>query len=243
MHLIKVDATNSTNSFLKELYKTDPQLEATCVLAETQLNGRGQRGASWTSNKGENLTFSIFFPHLSLLPEEQFFLSALVATQLVNLLHKWDIPKLKLKWPNDIMAGNLKIGGILIENVISGNKISASIIGIGLNVNQTEFPGLPKAGSMKKVTGKSFNKEVLLQEILIELEKSLLAFKKKKDPLILKQYEKHLFRFQMVSTFQLPDHSLFSGMITGINREGKLLVKAEEEKIKTFDLKEVKLLW
>ena len=241
MHLIKVSATNSTNSFAREMYRENPGIGPTCILAEKQLQGRGQRGTTWTSEKGKSLTFSIVYPRPNVSVGKQFLLSAAVATTIVQGLNKFNLPRLAVKWPNDIMAGNSKIGGLLIENVISEARITASVIGFGLNVNQEEFPGLPRAGSMKTAAGKSFDLSEVLILLLGNLESCLGTVSSEKEVEIMRAYKKHLFRYLVPSTFELPDGSHFTGIIADVTPEGKLLVRNEDERLQEFDLKEVKL--
>ena len=178
-----------------------------------------------------------------ILPGSQFVLSAAVANSLVKALEKFDLPKLKVKWPNDIMSANLKIGGILIENVISEGKVAATVIGVGLNVNQEEFVGLPGAGSMNSVSGKYFDLDKVLDQLLEVLEESLYALNSRSSEAVLKEYKKHLFRMQIPSTFQLPDESYFTGMIADVTPAGKLLVKTEDELFQEYDLKEIRLCY
>lgn len=243
MHIIKVNAINSTNSFGREMFRENPAMPVTCIWTEKQLEGRGQRGTIWASEAGKNLTFSIVFPKPRIVAGDQFVLSAAVATAVIEALEAFSIPGLKLKWPNDIMSANLKIGGILIENVINDGKIAASVIGIGLNVNQQNFGDLPGAGSMFSVSGRKFDLDDVLSKVLEKAEAALTSLKGQNSEAILKVYKNHLFRRYIPSTFQLPDASYFSGMIIDVTSSGKLLVKTEEEFIKEFDLKEVKLCY
>lgn len=243
MHLIKVSAINSTNSFGREMFRENPAMPATCVIAENQMQGRGQRGTVWNAEPGQNLTFSIIYPKPGISPGHQFLLSAAVATSVVKALDNFNLPRLRVKWPNDIMSANLKLGGILIENVISEAKVTASVIGIGLNVNQRAFKALPNAGSMSSVSGKEFDREEVLQLLLKELDRELKMISDKRAEEILKAYKSRLFRMQVPSTFELPDKTLFPGVITDVTRTGKLVVRCEEELLREFDLKEVRLLF
>lgn len=243
MHLIKVNAINSTNSFARELFREKPQLPLTCIVAKKQLEGRGQRGSTWDAEEGKNLTFSVVLPRPDVSPSQQFLLSAAVAISLLKSLEKLELPQLKIKWPNDILSANQKIAGILIENILADGKIAASILGIGLNVNQERFENLPQAASMKMVTATEQDLDLVLQTVLQDLEKNLSGISNDKAQAIIKDYEKYLFRRGIPSTFKLPHGQLITGMINGITPQGKLLVKDEEEKIKEFDLKEVALCY
>lgn len=243
MHLIKVNAINSTNSFARDLFREKPEMPLTCIVAKKQLEGRGQRGTSWDAEEGKNLTFSVFLPKPEVSPPNQFLISAAVANTLLKSLDKYELPRLKIKWPNDILSANQKIAGILIENILTEGKIAASIIGIGLNVNQERFDNLPKAASMKMITGKEQDMDSVLKTLLQDLETGLVGISEENSEEILMTYENHLFRRKVPSTFRLPQGKLFTGFITGITPQGKLLVQDEEEHIMEFDLKEVALCY
>ncbi|MDT0675795.1 biotin--[acetyl-CoA-carboxylase] ligase [Autumnicola musiva] len=243
MRIIKVNAINSTNEFVRDFYNGNNKFEPVCVTAYTQTKGKGQRGAGWESNPGENLTFSILYPEVNVAGSNQFLLSAAVALSILDVLGKHNIPNLRVKWPNDIMAANLKICGILIENILKKNTISASIIGIGLNVNQTEFLNLPKAGSLQLVAGKTFNTDKLLEELLNSIERRLQKLTNYLKLEILKEYQSKMFKKDVVSTFQFPDGSHLTGIIRGVSNDGLLKVELEDEVFRVFDLKEIKLLF
>ena len=243
MLIIKVNATASTNSLAREWYQSNKNLSPTCIQAFDQISGRGQRGASWLSNAGENLTFSVIYPSPEVSVQTQFVLSAGVGLALLDALNELKIKNLKLKWPNDIMAANFKIGGILIENILNAGKIGTTIIGVGLNVNQLAFPGLPKAASLKSLTQREFETETVLELILIHIERFLNSLKTTPALKILSRYEQELFRKNKASTFELPDGNFLTGIIKGITPAGLLKVQVEDDIIKTFDLKELKLLF
>lgn len=243
MHLIKVDAINSTNSFARQMFKETPEMSTTCIVARQQLEGRGQRGTSWLSQPGQNLTFSLIFPNPRVSPSCQFLLSASVSTAVVEALNIFEIPKLKVKWPNDIMTANYKIGGILIENVITEGALAATIIGVGLNVNQTTFPDLPAAGSLKLAAGRDFDLDEVLARITTLLEQELENVRDSRSEEILRLYKNHLFRINIPSTFELPDKTLLTGIIEDVGLNGKLKVKIKDDLFKEFDLKEIQLCY
>lgn len=241
MKVVKVDATSSTNSFLKDFVKTHPQKKMYCVVAHHQVEGRGQRGTVWESEAGKNLTFSVYFPGLKSVHNETFKLSALVALALKNVLTTYDIPTLSIKWPNDILSRQLKIGGILIENMMTQNRNGASIIGIGLNVNQTSFPNLPQASSMKFMTNKTFNLEELLNDILLEFEKIPALFNESSFKEIISDYYASLFKYNKVTMLQFPNGSLAQGLIRGVDNYGRLIVEFDEDRLDSFDIKEIQI--
>lgn len=243
MNLIKLDAIDSTNTYLKNL-STKVELEDyTVVVANTQTDGRGQMGTNWLSEATKNLTFSVFKKIDCLDNNEQFYLSIATSLAVFKALKYFNIPELKIKWPNDILSANQKICGILIENVIKSGKMSAAIIGVGININQMEFSGIINATSLKKITGVVYDKDEVLSKIINQIEnyESLILnrnFSKLKD-----EYEHFLFRKDKPSTFKNKKGELFMGFIKGISNKGLLKVLLENNVLKEFDLKQIKLLY
>ena len=242
MNIIKVNATESSNTFARNWYQSNKNSGAVCIWVKEQTAGRGQRGATWQSNTGQNLTFSLVYPNPVIEIDSQFLLSQAVGLGVLEALQEIKIKNLSLKWPNDILSAGFKIGGILIENLWSNGKIAACVIGIGLNINQISFNDLPKASSLKLVTGKDFEPEEVLQILLMKIKAKLDRLGDQKDH-IQQEYEKSLFRKDKVSTFQLPNGKLLSGIILGVTAAGLLKVQVEENRVRTFDLKELKLLF
>ena len=157
MQIIKLNAIDSTNVYLRGLVSEIPLDDFAVVTAEYQSNGRGQRATKWESEKSKNLIISILKKDIRLKLENQFMLNIIVSLAVHKTLKALQIPNLSIKWPNDILSRQNKIGGILIDLVTKKNKIDHAIIGIGLNVNQIEFEQLPKAASLKKITGINYN--------------------------------------------------------------------------------------
>ena len=151
--ILWLKSVDSTNEAARRHISDIDNLSVLSALEQTE--GRGQRGNSWSSNVGENLLFSIvlkFSPEDSsqtfLEARDQFVLNEIAALSVVNFLRSHEIIA-QIKWPNDIYVGSRKICGILIENSLRGNRLSSSIIGIGLNINQRNFNvNLPNPTSM-----------------------------------------------------------------------------------------------
>ena len=164
--IIWLERVDSTNDEARRHISEIDNLSVVSALEQTK--GRGQRGNRWSSQPGENLTFSLVVKDFRIKANEQSAISQATALSLVDLLSRHEI-KARIKWPNDIYAGDEKICGILIENSLKGSKIDWSIIGIGLNVNQTAFPeDLPNPTSMKLCTGNSnpYNTREILEEFM-----------------------------------------------------------------------------
>jgi BirA family biotin operon repressor/biotin-[acetyl-CoA-carboxylase] ligase len=241
--ILKLDATDSTNLFLRNLLRSEDPPDYTVVVVDKQLKGRGQMGTVWVSEGGKNLTFSVLRRFDAFGVEHQFVLNIAICMAVSDVLKALGVPNVKVKWPNDIMSGSVKICGILIENVLKGSIIAQSIIGIGLNVNQTIFEGLEKASSLKVITGKDYDLDELLQKILERIQYHLNGIEAKTVGQLLPAYEEILFRKDKPSTFISPIGDMFVGYVRGVSPSGKLVLELEDEIFKEFDLKEVTLLY
>ncbi|MGE5943319.1 MAG: biotin--[acetyl-CoA-carboxylase] ligase [Flavobacteriales bacterium] len=243
MRIIKLNAIDSTNSYMRRLSSEENLEDYTIVTAKHQTQGRGQMGTVWTSENSKNLMFSVFKDTSKFQLEYPFLISMVTSLALFKTLQSFSISKLAIKWPNDILSEDKKICGILIENVIKQNSLSNTIIGIGLNVNQTEFHDLPKASSLKLITGNVFD----LEEVLFETVKNLRYYfqiLKRADYSTLKvEYETYLFRKDKPSTFRDVEGLMFSGYIKNVTLFGNLQVLLEDDIIKEFDLKDITLMY
>lgn len=243
MEIIKLNATNSTNTYLKNLIKEKPVEDLSCVWALSQTQGRGQQGATWVADPGKNLTFSLLKKFEALPSEYHFLLNMEVSLAIFRALKKLYIPDLAVKWANDILSAKKKICGILIENTLQKEAITASIIGIGLNVNQLFFGELPHVSSLQKIMGHPFDLEEVLLLIGHELEAALSSLSPTRFEAVLREYHSHLFRKDKPSTFEYPNGQRFMGYIRGVDHNGQLQVEQEDALMSSFSLKEVKLLY
>lgn len=243
MEIIKLNATNSTNTYLKNLLKEKQVKDLSCIWALSQTQGRGQQGAKWISEPGKNLTFSVLKKFENLSSEYHFLLNMEVSLAIFRALKKLYIPDLAVKWANDILSSKKKICGILIENTLHKEQISASIIGIGVNVNQIFFNDLPNVSSLQKIMGHPFDLEEVLLLICQELEVSLKSLSPTRFETMLDEYHTHLFRKDKPSTFEYPNGERFMGYIRGVSHNGQLQVEQEDALMSSFFLKEIKLLY
>jgi BirA family transcriptional regulator, biotin operon repressor / biotin---[acetyl-CoA-carboxylase] ligase len=243
MKLIKLDAIDSTNDFLKRLSGEQALENYTVVTAEKQTRGKGQMGAKWDSETGKNLMFSVLINNKLATISEIFDLNVAVALAVLTTLEINNIPNLSIKWPNDIMSDNKKVAGILIENSIKNNGEISSIIGVGLNVNQLNFDELPKASSLAVIMKKEFDKNVILNQFIDCLKLNCDLLYNKLAFQLWDNYNNKLFKKGNPMPFSLPDETKFMGIIQGVNSSGKLEVKLENDTIETFGIKEIQLLY
>jgi BirA family biotin operon repressor/biotin-[acetyl-CoA-carboxylase] ligase len=242
MRLVKLDAIDSTNDFLKDWARREMVENFTVVTAENQTQGKGQMGAVWNSELGKNLIMSVLIKDFLLDASAVFNLNIAVSLAVIQTLESLKIPKLSIKWPNDIMSADKKIGGILIENSFKSDNSIDSIVGIGLNVNQTQFENLPQASSLALQTHRNFDKEVLLYSIVDHLQSILKSWETEASGLK-ESYANLIFKKDTIMTFQKQDQSIFMGKITGVKPNGQLVILAENGLPLDFDIKEVKMIF
>ena len=243
MRIIKLDAIDSTNTYLKALSMSGNADDGLAVVAKLQTNGRGQMGTVWNAQEAKNLTFSVFKEVAYVNVTQHFYLSIAVSLAVYEALNSLGMKRINVKWPNDILADNKKIAGILIENVIKSNVITGSVIGIGINVNQTDFVNLPLASSMLLLSGQVQNLDEVLDSVLKHIDIYFDYLKTKQFKILKSRYESRLFRKNKPSTFKDAEGSVFSGYIIGVSELGNLMIKVEDSIIRSYGFKEVTLLY
>ena len=236
--IIKLNAIPSTNDYLKKRYKSGKIFDGDLIWTESQTSGRGQHNKKWISEPYKGLTFSIYKQFDGLL-FNPFKLNALVCLAIINALEKISIPELSIKWPNDILSENKKIGGILIENFFKKSKINSSIIGVGLNLNQERFEKLPKATSLKIITGEKWTSKIILDALIPVLEEYLFMFDFQ-DSSILDQYQKILWRRNKTVLFDM-DGKLHKGKLKGVDESGMIILQDQEKMISKFNNSQISI--
>ena len=242
MKRIKLDAIDSTNEFLKGLSVEQTLENFTVVTAENQTKGKGQMGSVWVSEPGKNLIMSILVKNF-LTDISQLFNSSIVASvSIIQALEELNIPELSIKWPNDIMSYNKKIGGILIENSIKSDGNIFSIVGLGLNVNQTNFEQLPKASSLAAICNTPFDKEEILLKIIDKLKQNVLFWNQNPD-LLWSEYTNKLFKKGIPMPFEDQNQHQFMGIIQGVSSIGRLRILLDNDTVSEFDIKGIQMLY
>jgi BirA family biotin operon repressor/biotin-[acetyl-CoA-carboxylase] ligase len=237
---IKLDAIDSTNSFLKKLAQESVLENFTVVTAESQISGRGQQQQTWHSEANKNLTISIYTSFKNLNIYNQKYLNFAISIAIYETLSAHKIPDLSIKWPNDILSANKKLCGILVENMIKGMKIQSSIIGIGLNVNQEKFPSfLTNATSIKNCIKKETDLDVLLHTLVLKLKEKIEVLNTSQFPILEEGYLSVLYKKNIPTMFKDCNNVLFIGIIKNISSEGKLQIQLEDDSVKEFGIKEV----
>lgn len=242
MKIIKLNAIDSTSSFLKEMAQNSVVENYTIVVTNNQTNGRGQQNNYWVSEPHKNLTMSVFIKDFDLEITHQKYLNYVISLAIFETLSAKNIPKLSIKWPNDIMSVNKKIGGILIENSIRSSKIKHVVIGIGINVNQLNFTNdLKNVTSLKKLTDINFNLDTLLLEIIEHIKEKMILLSLKKYTALETEYLNVLYKKNIPTMFKDSKDVLFMGKIIGISTYGNLQIELEDSTVLEFGIKEISL--
>ena len=242
MNVIKLDAIESTNDYLKSAVFINTQVAYTY----NQFKGKGQRGNKWMSEPGKNLAFSIKIYPKNIDIKDQFKINVIFSLLILNTLKSLQIPDIKIKFPNDIMSGNKKICGILIELKVKGSEIDNIIIGFGLNVNQENFGELTNASSLKLISNLNYDLDgisnLFIQNLtrhnyLNKLFNLNLGFDK-----TLEHYNQNLYGLNSNSIFQ-KNKSRFTGKIKSITSSGGINILKKDGRVQTYNFDQIKMMY
>ena len=240
MKMIKLDAIDSTNSYLKKLLLKKNINDFTVVVSKHQTNGRGRNGNLWVNRPSLNLAFSVYKRFINFSVNEKFILNILSSISVYEVLKKYKLNNLTIKWPNDIMTENKKIAGILIENSVRGNKINHSVIGVGININQSQFLDLPNATSVFLESGKKHSVEKIAVELKDAIKKNFTNFDIRETELI-EFYNSVLFKRNVTTDFTTVNAKKIQGTIIGVNKEGTLSLKQKNHKVFEYAENQIKM--
>jgi len=237
-NILFIKQTNSTNALMRTLIKQETLPEGFVVYTDFQTAGKGQIENSWESETGKNLLFSILlYPHHVAI-DQQFIISQIVSIAIINVLSDY-CENIKIKWPNDIYLNDKKLAGILIENSLRGSQINNTVIGIGLNINQTVFKSdAPNPVSLRQIKEKSFRRK----EILVKIVENILDIYIEMDiNKIREDYFKNLYRNNGFYSFKA-GNELFKAQIDDVQPDGKIIMTLEKGTSRSFYFKEVEFI-
>lgn len=237
--VIYLESIDSTNSYLKLLCREDIIEEGTVILAGYQSNGKGQGTSTWHSSQGMNITMSVLFrPMIRVLGH--FSLSEFISLSIIDCLKHFGING-AIKWPNDIYVENKKIAGILVENSIVGDKIVQTVAGIGLNVNERNFPEyIPNPVSMAMILQRNIEINKVL-DVLTDNLSCKYEFIKQPGNILHGQYNEKLFRREIQCSFQ-SENEKFQGTILKVKKSGALVIRKQDSEVCSYMHGEVKMV-
>ncbi len=238
MRVYRFDTVTSTNDLARDAQFGHGDI----IVAEHQRAGRGQRGHSWLSAEGQNLTFSLVVEPHFLLARDQFFLSEATALALCDCLQEFGI-EARIKWTNDIYVGDKKIVGILIEHFYAGSSLRRTVVGIGLNVNQRQFdPSLPNPTSMQLERGQAFDREEVLRSFQHAFEGRYRQLQSGAWEALQADYRDRMYRLGAEQRFRLPDGEELTATIEGVEADGALILRHEEGERHSYRFKEIEFV-
>ena len=237
--IIHIEECVSTNEKLSSLRRSENDAKELLICTDFQTSGKGQGGEFWESEKAKNLTFSYNLVNVNLSAYNQFYISIIIALTLSEIVEsEIGNKEVKIKWPNDIYIGSKKVAGILIENVIIGDKIKESYIGIGLNVNQKKFDSnAPNPISIIHFTEKEIDIKELLSAYLLKFDYYLNLLKKGELDRLKTVYLDKLYRINEIGKYQI-NNEIIDGLIKGIDEYGFLRMSIDGQ-VRSFDIKEI----
>ena len=237
MHRCEV---TSTNTYAKELLAAGVDLpDVTVLTADFQTGGRGQRGNSWESERGQNLTFSLVSHPSRVAAHHQFVLSQAIAVAVSQTLTEY-VDGISVKWPNDIYWHDRKLCGILIECNLVGSAVADCIIGVGLNVNQTVFVSdAPNPVSLAQIIGMTVNRDVLLQAVMSRFMSLYAVLRQGGAEALQAEYMRLLYRRTGLYRYRSRDGVEFMAETVGVEPTGHLVLRHADGEVRHYEFKEI----
>jgi len=227
--LIELQSIDSTNNYARLQIHAGLAQHGTVYFTHEQTAGKGQRGKVWNSEKGLNIMMSIVIDPGSIALSRQFQLSACVAVSVFQFFREYAGDETKIKWPNDLYWQDRKAGGILIENIIRVAEAGQanwdrSIVGIGININQTQFPVfLSNPVSLKQITGKTFDVIESTKRLCGILNSNFNKLTEGRFEDLYQEYLEHLYKKDQKAVFR-KDSRVFEATVRSVTKNGKLVI-------------------
>ena len=229
-----LNSVDSTNNYAMGMVHAGMAKHGMAWFAHDQTAGKGQQGKVWETAAGQNLALSIVLQPGKPFARQQFFFSAVIANTCYEFFKSYAGTETSVKWPNDIYWRDRKAGGILIENKLMGENWKWAVVGIGININQTEFTDqLSRAVSLKQVSGNNYDPAELARILHARIVHKINATTQSDFPGILKDYNDHLY-LRNSSTRLKKDNIIFETCIKGVNEFGQLITEDAVERIFNF---------
>ena len=240
MKRIVLEETNSTNAYAKTLPEEESH-ELTLVTAEFQTAGRGAGTNTWESERGKNLLFSLVVYPQRLQANQMFALSEVTALAIRDALSSY-APSFSIKWPNDIYHADKKIVGMLIENDLRGKWVRRSVIGVGVDVNQTRFlSDAPNPVSLAQILGKEVDRDQVLENILHQFNHYYGMMEREQFAELHNRYMQYLYRKNGLYSYA-DATGTFQARIIDVESTGHRVLECQDGEQRRYDFKEVQFL-
>jgi BirA family transcriptional regulator, biotin operon repressor / biotin---[acetyl-CoA-carboxylase] ligase len=222
--LIELESVDSTNNYAMARIHEGMASGGLLILARHQWAGKGQRGKTWVSEPGENLIMSLVMEPFPLKLTQQFLLTAAVALAVLDLVKGVYERNWKIKWPNDIYWNDRKAGGLLIESVVTGQAWRWAVIGIGMNLNQSDFPAdIPNPVSLNQITGVRYEPAALARKLVPKILEQVAILRQNPDHILNGLNESLYKRDQVISLKK--NGELFVTTLKAVDANGMLITE------------------
>jgi BirA family biotin operon repressor/biotin-[acetyl-CoA-carboxylase] ligase len=235
---VVLESVGSTNKEAADRMALSPLAHGTVILAHEQTDGRGQRGRSWVSGPGQDLTFSVVVFPRKLKASEHFVLAKMAALAVRDVVAPKVLNDVRIKWPNDVLVDRRKIAGILIKTEVVGGMVQSAIIGIGLNVNSRELDEAYLPTSLRLETGREQDRMALLDEVLDAMEVRWQQMEQD-DPKLHSEYSDLLWAKGRWTTFEVEGGTM-AGRAMDVDADGRLIVEAEDGTVVPYGLEKLR---
>lgn len=236
--LVELHSVASTNNYAAEHLALSELRHGAVILAHAQTEGRGQRERAWISAPGLDLTFSIVLVPEALDVADQFVLGRIAALAVHDTIRALQPADVKVKWPNDVLVGQRKIAGILIQNELSGHRVRNAVVGVGLNVNNAELPVDLNATSLRLVTGREHDRMDLLRSICRNFDQRWSSWESDRDPAMV-DYVNALWARERWVPFML-DGTMIRARPLDVERDGRLIIEHEDGRVLPYGLERLR---
>ncbi|HLX93636.1 MAG TPA: biotin--[acetyl-CoA-carboxylase] ligase [Puia sp.] len=227
---VELQAVDSTNNYAMAKVRAGDAFHGNVFYAVQQFAGRGQFGKKWVAEPGQNLTMSIVLEPVFLKAAGQAALNLCIAGACIHFLDEFMPGDFRVKWPNDLYWKDHKVGGLLIENLVAGEYLRFSVVGIGININQAGFPDfLPNPVSLHQITGETFDTVELAKSLCARIQDAYELLKSGGAPQLLMTFNQMLFKKDECVRL-LQNGQIIETTIVGVTAEGKLHTRDAEDR-------------
>ncbi len=226
-----LNSVDSTNNYAMAKVHAGMASHGMAWFANEQTQGKGQRSKGWQAEPGKNIILSIVLKPPPIFRAQPFYLSSLIAIACAEFLQQNSAQNISIKWPNDLYWRDRKAGGILIENVFAGDQWKWAIVGIGINVNQTQFgEGLLHPVSLQEIAGRLMNPELLARQLHQYILEKVKGSTEENIKLLRAAYNERLFKKGQEVRLK-KDSAVFQTTIMRVNEAGQLVTLDTMERI------------
>ena len=222
------DRIDSTNREVLRQVRDGISRHGDVIWTDDQYEGQGQRGKQWDSRPGKNIAMSVVYLPEDLPVDQIFLINEMVAVAVSKAIEKETGLSTRIKWPNDIYIGGQKVAGLLVQNGLKGKKVDHLVIGVGINVNQEQFPShLPNPASLMVLADREVDRQSLMSAVVREIDQGMEVIYQGEGQQWHEQFESRMLLLHHLAKFRLEGEEI-EGRIQGVDENGRLVLETED---------------